>query len=189
MRKLSLFVLLVLVTLVLSPGASFAQELRGRQFKGQVMVPASSLEHPGDAGFRAHTHLRILVPREGRFEGAAQHAAGAPPVLGLFFETPASIACVYRLVPDPKPGCNPDETTEPPTGGGGAVALVEAFDDPTAAADLQTFSTQFGFRSLSILLAMSNASQRDEYPAFCCAKSRSRSRLKTQGRLTAIRFL
>jgi hypothetical protein len=67
MRKSSLLAVLALAIAALSPSASFAQELRGRQFKGQVMVPASSVERPGDAGFRAHTHLRILVPREGRF--------------------------------------------------------------------------------------------------------------------------
>jgi subtilase family serine protease len=44
------------------------------------------------------------------------------------------------------PGCNPNETTENPNvnRGGGAIALVDAFDDPTAATDLATFSEQFG---------------------------------------------
>jgi kumamolisin len=159
MRKSSLLAVLVVAVAALSPSASFAQEVRGRQFKGQVMVPASSVEHPGDAGFRAHTHLRILVPREGRFEASAKNAAGAPPVLGLFFETPASIACVYRLVPEPRPGCNPDETTEPPSGGGGAIALVEAFDDPSAASDLHTFSTQFGLPGADLTVVFADGSK------------------------------
>jgi kumamolisin len=159
MRKLSVFLLFVLAMVGWSPSASFAQEARGRQFKGQVMVPASSVERPGDAGFRAHTHLRILVPREGRFEASAKNAAGAPPVLGLFFETPASIACVYRLVPDPRPGCNPDETTEPPSAGGGAIALVEAFDDPSAASDLHTFSTQFGLPAADLTVVFADGSK------------------------------
>jgi kumamolisin len=144
MRNLSRFSLFVLALLVLSANASAAQQARSRHLKGQVVVPATSVVHPGDTGIKAHTHIRILVPPEGRFEGAAQTKAGSPPVLGLFFETPASIACVYHLAANPLPGCNPDETTEPPSGGGGVIALVEAFDDPTAASDLQTFSTQFG---------------------------------------------
>jgi kumamolisin len=159
MRRLSLIVLFVLAFLALSANASLAQEARGRHFKGQVVVPASSVEHPGDVGFSAHTHLRMLVPREGRFTGTVQPNAGLPPFLGLFFETPASLACVYRLVQDPKPGCNPDETTEPPSGGGGAIALVEASDDPTAASDLQTFSTQFGLPAADLTVVYADGTK------------------------------
>jgi kumamolisin len=159
MRRLSLIVLFVLAFLALSANASLTQETRGRHFKGQVVVPASSVEHPGDVGFSAHTHLRMLVPREGRFSGTVQPNAGLPPFLGFFFETPASLACVYHLVPDPKPGCNPDETTEPPSGGGGAIALVEAFDDPTAASDLQTFSTQFGLPAADLTVVYADGTK------------------------------
>ncbi|MGA8231527.1 MAG: hypothetical protein WB795_08605, partial [Candidatus Acidiferrales bacterium] len=42
------------------------------------------------------------------------------------------------------PGCNPNNTTENPTGGGNAIAVVDAYDYPTAASDLSTFSAQFG---------------------------------------------
>jgi kumamolisin len=159
MRRLSLIVLFVLAFLALSANASLTQETRGRHFKGQVVVPASSVEHAGDVGFSAHTHLRMLVPREGRFSGTVQPNAGLPPFLGFFFETPASLACVYHLVQDPKPGCNPDETTEPPSGGGGAIALVEAFDDPTAASDLQTFSTQFGLPAADLTVVYADGTK------------------------------
>jgi kumamolisin len=159
MRKLLRVSLVVLTFLALSTNGSSAQEAKGRHAKGQVMVPASSVEHPEDVGFRAHTHLRMFVPKEGRFEGTVQTNAGLPPFLGFFFETPASIACVYRLVRDPKPGCNPDETTEPPSGGGGAIALVEAFDDPTAAADLNIFSTQFGLPHTDLTVVFANGTK------------------------------
>jgi kumamolisin len=159
MRKLSPISLLVSPLLAMSPYASLAQQARTPHSKGQMVIPALSVERPGEAGIRAHTHIRLLVPPGGRFETAAQTKAGAPPVLGLFFETPASIACVYHLVSNTLPGCSPDETTEPPSGGGGAIALVEAFDDPTAAADLQTFSTQFGLPPGNLTVIFANGSQ------------------------------
>ena len=66
-------------------GVAGAQNLTGR---GRVMTPASSIERVGDAGVRAHTHLRIFEPETGRpFAG--------PPFTGYGYETPASIACIY----------------------------------------------------------------------------------------------
>jgi kumamolisin len=159
MRTVSVVAVFVLFFLGVSVVAGPAQEVKGRRARGQVIVPESSVEHPEDVGFRAHTHLRMLVPTEGRFETAAQTSTGLPPILGLFFETPASAACVYRLVADPKPGCSPDETTEPPSGGGGAIALVEAFDDPTAASDLDVFSTQFGLPHADLTVVFANGTK------------------------------
>jgi subtilase family serine protease len=85
----------------------------------------------------------LFVPETGRFEGGRQ-ATGSPPYPGFFFETPASIACIYHLVEVVTPGCNPNVVTLNPAGGGGAIAIVDAFHDPTAQADLDTFSDQFG---------------------------------------------
>src|SRR5437588_730966 len=111
--------------------------------KGHVMVPQSSVEHTGDVGVKAHTHLRVMMPEGGVFTGTPQPNE-LPPFPGYFFETPASIACIYRLVPHSKPGCDPNETTQNPTGGSGAIAVVDAFDTPNAAVDLAAFSSQFG---------------------------------------------
>ena len=59
-------------------GVAGAQHNTGR---GRVMTPASSIERPGDAGVRAHTHLRIFEPEDGRpFVG--------PPFTGYGYETP-----------------------------------------------------------------------------------------------------
>ena len=107
--------------------------------QGRVMTPASSVAHEGDKGRRAHTHLQVFVPDE------AVPLVG-PPFAGLGFETPASLACVYSLVPK-KSFCNPNLVTANPTGGFGAIAVVDAFHYPTAATDLQTFSAQFGLRA------------------------------------------
>ncbi len=111
--------------------------------KGHVVIPESSVEHAGDSGIMAHTHLRIMMPAGGVFTGAPKPNE-LPPFAGFFFETPASIACIYRLAPHPKAGCNPNETTANPTGGSGAIAVVDAFDTPNAAPDLAAFSAQFG---------------------------------------------
>ena len=111
--------------------------------KGHVVIPESSVERAGDNGVIAHTHLRIMMPEGGVFTGTPQPSE-LPPFPGYFFETPASIACIYRLVPHSKHGCNPNETTDNPTGGAGAIAIVDAFDTPNAAADLADFSAQFG---------------------------------------------
>jgi len=65
--------------------------------------------------------------------------AGGPP-----FETPPSLACLYKLVPNPVPGCPVLGTSELPTGGQGIIAVVNAYDYPNAAHDLNVFSRQFG---------------------------------------------
>lgn len=59
------------------------------------------------------------------------------------FETPPSIACVYGMVANLVPGCPVLGTTDLPTGGSGIIAVVNAFDYPTALADLNTFSKHF----------------------------------------------
>jgi subtilase family serine protease len=88
-----------------------------------------------------HTNLRYSILQT---NGATPQGSGAPPFPGYLFETPASIACVYGLVPHPRAGCNPNIVTKNPTGGGGAIAIVDAYDNPTALSDLETFSSQFG---------------------------------------------
>ncbi len=144
MRKLSLFVFLALVVAWWSPNA-LGQQGPVRNSRNRVLIPQSNIERPEDIGVKSHTHLRLILP-PGRPLTATAGPKELPPVLGLFFETPASIACVYNLVHNPLPGCDPDQTTENPSGnqGGGAIALVDAFDDPTAADDLAIFSAQFG---------------------------------------------
>jgi kumamolisin len=130
----------------LSPGLSLAQQAVGPVSKGHVMIPKSSIAEPGDAGVKAHTHLRIFVPPVGMNFGPAARPNELEPFPGAFFETPASLGCIYHLVHREVPGCNPDVTTENPNvgKGAGAIALIEGFDDPTAAADLAIFSAQFG---------------------------------------------
>jgi kumamolisin len=104
--------------------------------EGKVITPDSSVAHPEDAGVRFHTNYLIFVP-EGR------QLFGPSPDF-TFAETPASLGCVYKVGPI-YPGCNPATGgTRHPTGGWGAIALVDAFDNPNAASDLAVFSTHWG---------------------------------------------
>jgi len=132
-----------LVATISMLGSAQISAAQNQSRKGHVVIPESSVERVGDSGVMAHTHLRIMMPAGGVFTGAPQPNE-LPPFSGLFFETPASIACIYHLAPHPKAGCNPNETTANPTGGSGAIAVVDAFDTPNAAPDLAAFSAQFG---------------------------------------------
>lgn len=112
-----------------------------------VMTPKSSLPQARNpsGGIMAHTTLRIVVPAGGGTSfGPSAGPAELPPFAGYLFETPASLGCVYNLVRHAIAGCNPNLTTENPQGGSRAIAIVDAFDDPTAADDLAIFCAQFG---------------------------------------------
>ena len=94
-----------------------AQSNRG----GVVMVPESSKEKPTDVGLKAHTnHALYLAP------GAA---ASAPTGF-----TPAKIRTAYGL----------PAYTLGDLAGSKVIAIVDAFDYPTALDDFNTFSATFG---------------------------------------------
>jgi kumamolisin len=116
---------------------------------GQVLIPDTSIEHADHIGHVAHTNTKVLV-----FTGAMDNvhppsSGGGPEIApgpSYLFETPASLGCVYRLtsVSSAQIGCSPTDTTLPnPSGGAKAIAIVDAYDYPTAFSDLQIFSTQF----------------------------------------------
>jgi subtilase family serine protease len=86
------------------------------QSQAKIVIPESSMEFPGDIGIRAHTNHAILV--HPTFTGTWPSG-----------ETPQSIRPIYNL---------------PSTGGGGIIAIVDAYDYPTAENDLNVFSSQFG---------------------------------------------
>jgi kumamolisin len=104
--------------------------------------PESSIANPSDAGQVAHTHYVL------RSATGAKPAAAAVPLL-TEAETPASMGCLYKIGPA-YTGCNPATGgTRHPTGGFGAIALVDAFDNPFAAFDLAVFDSQFGLPAAS----------------------------------------
>ena len=107
---------------------------------GTIYVPESSIARPEDVGKRARTFVRIFVP------DVLLPAANTP---GGFFETPASLACVYQLAAGPRT-CNPSTATAVSHGGSKAIAIVDAYDYPSAASDLAAFSTEFGLPAANL---------------------------------------
>jgi kumamolisin len=100
------------------PNLGISQNENG-QSHAAVLIPASTMELPEDVGLRAHTNHLI------RFDARPER----PGASGPSGETPASLRAVYNL---------------PSSGGGGVIAIVDAFDYPTAENDLNVFSSQFG---------------------------------------------
>jgi kumamolisin len=129
--------------------------------RAAVITPNSSVERPEDVGVRAHTNILLVVPNEARLGTRVQSQAPqeAPPFPGYLYETPASIACVYQLVRTFSPGCNPNNTTVNPKGGANAIAVVDAFDDPTAQSDLATFDGQFGIAAPDFTVVYSTGTE------------------------------
>jgi subtilase family serine protease len=118
---------------------------------GQIVTPSSSIARPEDVGTRARTTIKLFIPADGLASIVPPSPLSAatpedlPPFPGLYaWNTPASLACVYRLVPVQDEGCNPYVVTRNPSGGSRSIAIVDAFDAPNATSDLAAFSTQFG---------------------------------------------
>ena len=110
----------------------------------RFFTPPSGLEtRPGFA----HTNIKVGIPPKGGFPKVVRPLVATPPgppFAGFLFETPASLACVYRLVTVAS-GCEPNTVTTNATGGSQAIAIVDAFNSsPTAATDLAAFDAQFG---------------------------------------------
>jgi hypothetical protein len=131
---------------------SYGQDIELPAPDGKIIIPSSSVVRTEDiVARRAHTNTVFYI-----------HANNTQP--GPTFETPASIACVYHLVPQVS-GCPINGTTTNPTGGSGAIALVEAYDYPTAANDLAVFSSRFGLppANLKIVYATGTKPPPDPY--------------------------
>jgi subtilase family serine protease len=105
----------------------------------RIIIPDSSIPRPG----RHHTNYFFV-------DTDIPDASGPPPGT----ETPGSLACVYGLVSGPA-GCPIASSKTLPTGGVGAIAIVDAGDYPTAAADLQAFSSYFGLPAANLTVKYS----------------------------------
>jgi len=115
---------------------------------GRIVVPQSGLRRLEDIGRRSQTQYKILIPA-GRPEGVVGFSEAefdrdsTQPIGGYNAETPASLACLYGVVALTT-GCNPTTATKVATGGSKAIAIVDAYDYPTAFSDLTAYSLQFG---------------------------------------------
>jgi subtilase family serine protease len=141
---------LSVVAAFLTLGLAISASAQNTPARGNVIVPRSSVARPEDAGLRAHTNLLVFVPDS------------TQPEQSFSGETPASLACVYKLVPQVS-GCSISGTTLVPTGGSGAIAIVDAYDDPNAASDLATFSLTLGLpaANFSVVYASGNQPPQD----------------------------
>src|SRR5260370_28837070 len=102
---------------MLSLGIPRAKSQNPNDEHRHVLVPDTSVEDPGDVGLRAHTnHLIRTAPPEG----------GLGPGGGM---SPAQIRSFYNM---------------PAAGGSNVIAIVDAFNYPTALNDFNVFSAQFG---------------------------------------------
>ena len=112
--------------------------------QGKVITPATSVVNPADRGQRAHTNHLIFQPQKGPPFRSSTPAG----------ETPGSLACVYGTTSQTTDGCsitgkvsdgnNGNSTAD---GGSGIIAIVDAYDYPSAENDLESFSSQFGLGS------------------------------------------
>src|SRR5271165_5729414 len=124
---------------------------------GSVYIPPSSQPQPGSV---AHTNYvfrsadgrkpaGVPAPSASAFGGplTAKVAAGSDVgPLTQQAETPGSMGCLYVGSPLTA-GCIPNYnggSGGPSPGGYGAIALVDAYDNPTATSDLATFDTYWG---------------------------------------------
>lgn len=133
MKRFTALSLLAALTVV----AALATTALAQDALPRLIVPESSIEHPGDAGVRMHTNFVYLENHN-------------PTTLGSTWETPASIACVYKLVKQIA-GCPIATASKLPTGGSKAIALVDAYDNPDASTNLATFSAQFGLPAANFM--------------------------------------
>ena len=136
------------VFLAVASSSAFAQGRYETVFNGhRIIYPESSLPVPG----RHHTNYFFV-------DSDIPNPNGPDPNA----ETPSSLACVYKLVTGPT-GCPIATTKKVPTGGWGAIAIVDAGDYPTAASDLHAFSSYFGIPDADLTVTWSGKTKPPVY--------------------------
>jgi kumamolisin len=124
-----------------------------------MIVPASSVERAADAGKFAHTNIVLSS-----LDGVKPHMSANPDLTET--EYPSSMGCVYKVGPV-YTGCNPATGgTKHPTGGWGAIAIVDAYDNPYAAAELVTFDTALGLAKAKFTKIYANGNGSCTTPPF-----------------------
>jgi hypothetical protein len=117
------------VSIVASAGIAEAQVFANPNY----VVPPSSQNRPQDLGIRARSHYLMYV-------GTPYRSSGPPDILAMNYGPfaastapqgygPADVRAAYKI---------------PPNAGINAIAVVDAYNDPTALADFNVFASQFG---------------------------------------------
>ncbi len=125
---------------------------------GHVYIPESSKEHPGDAGVRVHTTY-VMYSLDGsspvRLDSPAAMEVAGPLSTVEMPETPQSLGCLYVGSPQPRStGCVPNYSQGsggPSNSGYGAIVVVDAYDNPSAASDLNAFDTYWGLHAMNLI--------------------------------------
>lgn len=116
------------VTLALALVAAGQGIASGGSQQSQLYIPPSSIEHPGDRGVRVHTNWVQL-----------RRNAWADPV-------PHGPVALFAL-PGPDGGLTPQNVRAAYAvsgNGKGVIAIVDAFDNPNALGDFNTFAAYYG---------------------------------------------
>ena len=137
-RKDIQIVMLTTVAVILFASAALSPASAQTRYESvynghRIIYPASSIPVPG----RPHTNYF--------FVDSDQRSPQPDPS----DETPGSVACVYKLVTGPS-GCPIATSTTVPSGGIGAIAIVDAGYYPTAQSDLDAFDSYFGIPATTI---------------------------------------
>ena len=129
------------------------------------ITPESSVERPADAGRRAHTNW-VFGGTNGK---VAEVGPGTVESNGIVnhYETPSSMGCLYKIVGNTGP-CVPNINSPggPQKGGWGAIAIVDAYDNPYAAGELATFDSQFGLPAANFVQVYANGNGDCSVPPF-----------------------
>ena len=133
---------------------------------GYVFMPNSS--KPAAPGF-AHTHYVLRSTDGNKPKGSMSPAPAllaAPDSYSVQeAETPCSLGHLY--LNDPSTACAEGfSTTGGPSGAGnGAIALVDAYDNPDAASDLASFDSHFGLKAANFTKIYANGNGSCKTPA------------------------
>ena len=146
-----------------SAGGGRAEAAPATPQTGFVVVPDSSIEKPEDAGLRVHTNFVFasvdgVKPLVMKTPQALPALPGINPDTVEVHETPNSLGCLY--VSSPKStGCVPNYASGsggPSAAGWGAIALVDAYDNPDAASDIANFDSYWGLPAANFIKLYAN---------------------------------
>jgi subtilase family serine protease len=129
------------------------------------IMPQSSVERAADAGRSFHTNW-VFGSVNGQI--ATADTAGAGPLVNVtHYETPSSMGCLYKIPGSTGP-CVPNINNAggPQKGGWGAIAIVDAYDNPYAAFELSTFDTHFGLPAANFVQVYANGNGSCTTPPF-----------------------